>query len=121
MAPTKAQPACRCSLDCRSVLWHGERFSFTKSQAAVVKMLWAAWQNGTPDLGSETMLSEINSNLARLRDMFRSHPAFGSMIIAGETKGAFRLDGDPSNGEKVFTQNSHVRSPGSVSRSAKTV
>ena len=90
------------STDFRSVSWDGEQFYFTATQAAAVRVLWTAWQRGTPDLGELTILDQAGSSMAdsrhgRLRDLFRSgrkmHPAWNKMIVAGATKGAFRLAG----------------------------
>ena len=81
------------SPDFRSVLWNGNLHSFTDRQAAVVKSLWEAWQLGTPEM-SQASLLEINESTAeRLRDLFRSSSAWGTMIVAGERKGAYRLAG----------------------------
>ena len=104
--------ACRRSLDCRSVLWLDEEFTFTRSQAKCVCFLWDAWEQHTPDIGAQTLLAEIDSSMSRLRDLFRSHKAFGTMIIAGASKGAYRIAGEPP--VKIKTQNSHVRSPTNV-------
>lgn len=81
----------RASRDFRSAWWFGEEFCFTPDQAACLKTLWEAWENGTPDVGQETVLARSGSKAKRLVDLFKGHQAWGTMIVAGRTKGAFRL------------------------------
>ncbi len=100
---TEARPAAAASggdcgaahsTDFRSVRWHGEDFVFTAIQARIVSFLWAARDNGTPDLGYDTLLEKADSETKRLVDVFKKHPAWGTMIVAGETKGTCRLATD---------------------------
>src|SRR5262249_46621140 len=92
------QPA-RHSDDYRSVHWFGTDHSFTPNQAAVVAMLWQAWENGTPDVGYEALLQAADSQ-GRLVDVFKirvgkktkKHPDWGTMVapnVGG--KGTCRL------------------------------
>jgi len=78
------------SPDFRSVNWGGNQYSFTNNQAAYVKMLWEAWENGTPEVGQAYLQTAIDSESA-LRHLFRNHPAWRTMIVPGNTKGTFRL------------------------------
>lgn len=75
----------------RSVLWFGTKYAFTSYQAACVKILWEAWENKTPDVGDATLLAESGSESKRLKDVFKDRPAWGTMIVSGETKGTHRL------------------------------
>ena len=65
-------------------------------------MLWEAWENGTPDVGQETLTGLIDSE-ARLRDVFRKgkrlHPAWNRMIVTTK-KGAYRLQ-KPERGRQA--------------------
>jgi len=81
------------STDFRSLRWSGAVYSFTANQAAVVKLLLENWESGTPDVGDETLLHAVDpeSPPARLSTLFRDHPAWGAMIVAGGTKGTHRL------------------------------
>jgi len=81
----------RHSLDFRSVHWFGTDYSFTPNQAAAVKILWEHWENGTPEVGGDTLATNIESAARRARDIFKGHPAYNTMIIPGKTKGTFRL------------------------------
>jgi hypothetical protein len=85
------------SPDFRSVRWADEEFSFTVNQAPVVRLLHENWQSGTPDVGDETLLSEVDPEAppARLSVLFRDHPAWGTLIVSGGTKGSHRFT-DPS-------------------------
>jgi hypothetical protein len=81
------------SPDFRSVRWFGATYSFTANQAPVVKLLFDNWQAGTPDCGDETLLNTVDaaSPPARLNVLFRDHPAWGTMIVEGGSKGTHRL------------------------------
>jgi hypothetical protein len=86
--------------DFRSVDWCGREYPFTKAQAACVKVLWEAWENGTPEVGNYTILQAAKSEQSRLQDVFKQrgkmHPAWGTMIVSCPTnKGAFRLQESP--------------------------
>ena len=84
--------------DFRSILWFGRKYSFTVNQSKIVSVLWNAWERGVPDVGDATLVSAIDSDDdfdPRLRDVFKTgkknHPAWGSMIVPGRTKGTHRL------------------------------
>lgn len=89
----------RHSPDFRSVFWFGERYSFTGNQAKCVRILWEAWENETPDVSGAFILEEldIQDSSGRLDQVFRNpggkgyHPAWGTMIVPGQTKGTYRL------------------------------
>lgn len=85
----------RHSPDFRSVVWGNAGFSFTKMQAAIVGILWGAWEQDTPDVGVDTLLEAVDATSSRLVDIFRNHRAWGTMIVDGETKGSKRLAGLP--------------------------
>jgi hypothetical protein len=100
--PTDAMPTqkqlspARHSPDFCSVHWYGQDYDFTPSQASVVGVLWAAWENGTPAVHQQTLLDHAGSSMAdsskpRLRDLFRNHPAWGTMIRSGVRQGTHRL------------------------------
>jgi len=82
----------RHSEDFRSVHWFGADYQFTASQAACIEVLWQAWEAGTPELGQEFIVTEIDVQSERLVDLFKGHPAWGKMIVPGSTKGAYRLE-----------------------------
>jgi hypothetical protein len=86
----------RHSPDFRSVRWtDGAAYGFTAGQASVTRLLWEAWEQGTPDIGQETLLEASGSEGNRLADLFRSHPAWGRLIVPGATRGSFRLAEPP--------------------------
>lgn len=103
-APRRALPPCRHSIDFRSVHWHGTDYAFSGTQAACVKVLWDAWENGTPEVSQATILVEAGSACDSLRSIFQGHPAWGDLIVLGTAKGAYRLarpgenSGPPADG-----------------------
>ena len=94
----------RHSPDFRCVSWFdGVEFHFSAMQAAVVEILWGAWENRTPVVSQAHLLTEVDSRCNRLLDLFRRGPgkrAWGTLIIRGPAKGTFRLNvpGGPSSG-----------------------
>lgn len=89
----------RHSPDFRSVRWHGITYSFTANQSKCVEMLWKAWEAGTPDVGHEALLLAVDHEAPpdRMSTLFRGHPAWGTMICRGETKGTRRLSAPAEN------------------------
>jgi hypothetical protein len=90
------QDPARHTGDFRSVHWYGRKYSFTRTQAECVRFLWAAWKNGTPEVGQHYLLQEAKSDQSRLQDVFKRkgkrHPAWGTMIVPSRTnKGTCRL------------------------------
>ncbi len=84
------------SEDFHFVRWYGQEHTFTNQQAAIVKLLWQAWEKHTPDLGQDYLLEAAGSSTGRLRNVFkekdRMHPIlFGTgfalrigMVSAGK-------------------------------------
>ena len=79
------------SPDFRSIRWEGDLFSFTASQAVVIKGLWEASMEGTPDVGDAYLLELAGSEGSRLRDVFKNNPAWATLIVDGQTKGSHRI------------------------------
>ena len=90
---TDDPPPIAHSTDFRSVKWSGEQYSFTANQAVVVRLLFTNLESETPDVGDETLLYKVDPEAppARLNVLFRDHPAWGTMIIPGATKGTHRM------------------------------
>src|SRR2546423_10646790 len=55
-------PSCRHSADFRCVVWCGVEYVFTPTQAAVVRQLWEAADEGTPSVGQATLLEGAGSD-----------------------------------------------------------
>jgi hypothetical protein len=88
--PPPAEGACSHSPDFREVLWYGTTYRFSPVQAAVVQVLWKAWETGTPEVGSGSLLKAAGSETGHPRDLFRRHDAWGVMLGPTGT-GTFRL------------------------------
>ena len=71
------------SRDFASVNWFGRLYTFTPAQRDVVALLWDAWKNDTPFVSQASLLDCSDAERARLRDIFKNHPAFGTMIRQG--------------------------------------
>lgn len=86
--PTTETRIARFGDEFRSVWWFGTEYSFTTSQANVVKVLWNAWKNKTPEVSHVTLLDASGSDAKRMRDVFREsgnamNPAWDTMIQRG--------------------------------------
>ena len=97
--PTDDRPR-RHGAGFRAVVWDGETYHFSVSQAAVVEYLWEQMDNGTHEVSQGTILDKVGSTMAenkhpRLRDLFKRNPAWGTMIVDGKSKGSFRLAEPP--------------------------
>jgi hypothetical protein len=79
------------SPDFREVLWYGAKYYFTATQAACVRVMWEAWDKGAPEVSGERILEEADYEGKRMVDLFKGHPAWNTMIVAGHTKGSRRL------------------------------
>ncbi|MBT4868412.1 MAG: hypothetical protein HON53_25160 [Planctomycetaceae bacterium] len=77
--------------DFRSVIWNSKSFSFTRLQSRAVALLWEAWDNDTPEVGEDHIVGSLQIEDQALRDVFSNHKAWGTMIVAGETEGSYRL------------------------------
>lgn len=86
---------CRHGPGFASVVWNGARFSFTRAQAHAVQILWEAWDAGTPEVCQEILLEGEEDR--RMVDLFKGHPAWGTMIVRGPAKGTFRLSDRQEN------------------------
>jgi hypothetical protein len=89
--PPPAEGACSHSPDFRQVVWYGTTYRFSATQAAVIKILWEAREQGTPEVGGATLLEGAGSEASRVRDLFRSAPAWDDGMIGPAGKGMFRL------------------------------
>ncbi|MCK6619733.1 MAG: 7-cyano-7-deazaguanine synthase [Calditrichaceae bacterium] len=93
----EAEGAFSHSDDFRSINYNGFAYTLTSKQAEVVKLLYNAWEQGTPDIGQGFILTKLDpddkrSN-RRLRDVFKSTPeVWGTLIIPGSKKGTYRLN-----------------------------
>jgi hypothetical protein len=78
-----------------SARWRGVQYAFSPTQRLVVAALWGAWQDGTRWMMQEALLEQAESDGCRLRDLFRGHPAWGTMIVPavnyGGPPGSYRL------------------------------
>ncbi len=77
--------------DFRSLHWDGTTYEFTPTQAAWVRVLWEHWKQRTATVGEQSVLESAESNSGRLRDVFKNHPAWGTLIVPSK-KGAFKLE-----------------------------
>jgi hypothetical protein len=77
--------------DYRSCRWADKLFEFSTKQAAVMQTLHENWLNGAPALSKETLLEAAGSDGKDVRDLFRRHEAWRTLIIPGKSRGTWRL------------------------------
>lgn len=71
----------------------GPVFTFSAKQALAVGELWAAEEGGSPEVQERQLLAAADSDSDRLADLFKRHPAWGTLIVRGVLPGTFRLAG----------------------------
>jgi hypothetical protein len=86
------------SPDFASVRWFGTVYMFTGSQRRIIRELWSAWKNRTPEVSSAYLFDAAgvdDSTTARIPSLFRfkgqPHAAWGTMIVPGSCKDTYRL------------------------------
>ena len=79
------------SPDYRRVDWRGKKFHFSPMQSHVVRLLHEEFQTGRGELGDAWVLERVGSQGKYLRDLFRRHGAWGTLVIEGENKGTHKL------------------------------
>ena len=84
----------RHSPDYATVIWKGQAFYFNRHQATCVRLLHEGWMNGTELLGGDYLLGALGS-ASRMSDLFKRHPAWGSLIVPGERRATYRLKLSP--------------------------
>jgi len=98
--------AWRCvhSDDFCSVVWFGQEYRFSRSQAACVRILWRHWEQATPDVyGNELVkAAAVDPRGERpLGEVFRvsggkMHPAWRVMVVPGVYRGSYQLRPPPT-------------------------
>ena len=86
------------SPDYASVTWRGRQFVFTGPQAAVVGNLHRAHEQRLGALNSALALEGSGREGARMSDVFKRHPAWGTLIVK-VGRSAYRLDLSPKVAE----------------------
>lgn len=82
---------CKHGLGWRNLNWFGKVFAFTANQSLVVEPLWKGWRRGLPDISHEDLKAYARIKALRLRDVFKGHPAWGTLIVRGSARGTLRL------------------------------
>lgn len=79
--------------DFRSVTIRKKPFTLNDTEAKIIRTLWEARENGTPDVGLAILLSQVGatSYASRLRDVFKNRPAYKE-LVTWKTRGTFRLN-----------------------------
>ena len=73
----------------------GIEFHLTPPQAHCLRLLHEAYLRGTPELRGDFLLEEAESKSSKMSDVFKRSPAWKTLIVQGERKGAYRLDLSP--------------------------
>src|SRR5262249_41646749 len=79
--------------DFGSVNLFGTPHRFAGAQCSIVFELWKAWENGTPDVGSQYLLEAADLKAkSRISLVFRGNSAWGTMMFETPGKrGMYRL------------------------------
>jgi hypothetical protein len=91
------------SVDFYSVRCTLGTFTFTTNQRAVVKALWEDWEAGGCGLSHGYLLEKAGgvtedregNSKPRLKDLFKDHPGWGTLIVQSDRKDGCRLSLQP--------------------------
>jgi len=89
-----------------SVSWGNEKFIFTHRQAYIVETLFIAFKDGNPDIGRDTIFTEVDGKFRnkrivdgvkkfrnkRMVDAFKSRPGVMGDLIISKSPGTYRLN-----------------------------
>lgn len=98
--------------DFTSITWFGIGYSFTKSQAPIIKILWEVWEESEGCLAQETIGQKLFpeddgiGDRFRLRDKFRNHVAWG-ILIQEFRKGTYGLVRPPKKAPTNYPRITH--------------
>lgn len=71
----------------------GVEYTFTATQRRIVADLWHDYQERGLGLSQDHLLTEANPDGGKsLKDLFKSHPAWGTLIVKGSARDVFRLN-----------------------------
>jgi hypothetical protein len=76
-----------------SIYWHGRTYTFSKSQAPCVELLWKAWKQGIGVHRDRLVQAAdcADPSAAKVADIFRGNDAWTDRIIRAASKGVYRL------------------------------
>jgi len=80
--------------DFRTATWKEHSWSFTPTQAEIIKVMREAWEEGHPVMSQDSILRAAGSDSRSLSAIFqqngKSHPAYGILVVR-VTSGMYRL------------------------------
>lgn len=102
--------------DFRAVVWAGQAFTLTRSQAAILRVLMAAACRGIRELPQGELTADLDC--FRVADVFRDRvagklrrsPALGVVVVRGSRRGLYRL-GIPAEDFSEFRKSLTVSPP----------
>jgi hypothetical protein len=81
------------SPDYRTIRFRGKQYHLTRNQSKIVQLLHQSYLNGTPAVGKELLLRDIEAETSRVRDSFKNSPLWRSLIIPNEQRrGTYQLN-----------------------------
>ena len=75
------------SPDFASVRWNGHLYALAAKQRRVVKVLWDAFEQGSPCVSGDYLLEVAGAASPRVADLFKRSPAWESLIVRGSAFG----------------------------------
>lgn len=81
--------------DYRTVSIRGNQHFLSQQEAAIVRVLHEAYENGTPDVGLSHLIEVATGEFTsakKLRDVFKTKAARDALIRSGKRRGTYRLN-----------------------------
>lgn len=91
------------SPDFHSLLLFGKQITLTARQATIVRILYAALEEGHPDVAKATLLGALEAETSNVRDFFRKTPLWKTVICLGSRRGTYRLNVRPARVDEPST------------------
>lgn len=76
----------------RSIHYLGERYTLTRNQGLMLRVLYEAHETGHPDVDKERLLEAIENETSKVRDSWKSSRLWQKLVISGQRKGTYRLN-----------------------------
>lgn len=78
--------------DFSTVRVRGQSFFLTRTQRAIVKILWESAASGVPCVSGDYLMKRSGSTHTQVSQVFRGSSAWLSLVVYGGIEGTFRLE-----------------------------
>ncbi|MDA1239406.1 MAG: hypothetical protein O2798_01040 [Chloroflexi bacterium] len=84
------------SRDYRTIVLRDQQHLLTAPQAAAVRKLHTAHQEGLPALSTRELLDDTQSNASKVSELFKRSSAWPTVVVRADRRGMYRLNLPPN-------------------------